>query len=97
MAIGCGSCKPCYQAIGGDQFKLPEQNLQIILFFSLFSMMINGGTLVAIAMTPILRHDVQCFDEIDCYPLAFGVPGFMMVLAFCKRFNSENERGTFFI
>lgn len=82
VAVGCGCCKPCYQAIGGDQFKLPEQSKQMLVFFSLFSMMVNAGTLAATAITPILRQDVKCFGEADCYPLAFGLPGFMMILAF---------------
>lgn len=81
MAVGTGGIKPCVSAFGGDQFKLPEQELQLAKFFSLFYFAINAGSLISTSVTPILREDVQCFNEPDCFPLAFGVPSILMVIS----------------
>ncbi|EJW78617.1 POT family protein, partial [Wuchereria bancrofti] len=48
--------------------------------FSIFA--INAGSLLAILLTPILRGRVKCFGSEYCFPLAFGVPGVLMLLAF---------------
>lgn len=79
IALGSGGIKPCVAAFGGDQFKLPEQAKQIATFFSLFYFSINAGSMISTFVTPILRSDVHCFDNQDCYPLAFGVPAVLMV------------------
>lgn len=84
IALGSGGIKPCVAAFGGDQFKLPEQLKQMATFFSLFYFSINAGSLISTSVTPILRQDVKCFDDDDCYSLAFGVPGILMVVSICK-------------
>ncbi|KAH8420455.1 hypothetical protein KR009_010558, partial [Drosophila setifemur] len=81
IALGSGGIKPCVSAFGGDQFKVPEQVKQITSFFSLFYFSINAGSLISTTVTPILREDVSCFDDINCYPLAFGVPAVLMVIS----------------
>ncbi|XP_070134774.1 peptide transporter family 1 isoform X2 [Drosophila bipectinata] len=81
IALGSGGIKPCVAAFGGDQFKVPEQVKQITSFFSLFYFAINSGSLISTTVTPILREDVSCFDDINCYPLAFGVPAVLMVVS----------------
>lgn len=30
---------------------------------------------------PILREDVHCFGEMDCFSLAFGIPGALMIVS----------------
>lgn len=37
---------------------------------------------MAIILTPLLRGRVRCFDSEYCFPLAFGVPGLLMLCAF---------------
>lgn len=81
IAIGTGGIKPCVSAFGGDQFKIPEQAKQLATFFSLFYFAINAGSLISTTLTPILREDVHCFRENDCYSLAFGVPGLLMIVS----------------
>ncbi|XP_034658186.1 peptide transporter family 1 isoform X1 [Drosophila subobscura] len=81
IALGSGGIKPCVSAFGGDQFKVPEQVKQITSFFSLFYFSINAGSLISTTVTPILREDVSCFDDINCYPLAFGVPAILMIIS----------------
>lgn len=81
ISIGSGGIKPCVSAFGGDQFKLPEQAIQLTMFFSLFYCSVNAGALLSSAFTPILREDVHCFGETDCYSLAFGVPGLLMIIS----------------
>lgn len=84
IAFGTGGIKPCVSAFGGDQFKLPEQERYLGYFFSLFYFSINAGSLISTFLTPILRADVKCFGENDCYSLAFGVPGMLMITSICK-------------
>lgn len=83
IAVGTGGIKPCVSAFGGDQFRLPEQAKQLAVFFSLFYMAINAGSLLSTLVTPILREDVHCFGEDSCFSLAFGVPGALMVASIC--------------
>lgn len=79
VAIGSGGIKPCVSSFGGDQFKLPQQTAQLATFFSLFYFSINSGSLISTTITPILRADVHCFGDNQCFPLAFGVPAFLMI------------------
>lgn len=81
IALGSGGIKPCVSAFGGDQFKLPEQAAQLATFFSFFYFSINAGSLISTTLTPILREDVHCFGDLDCFSAAFGVPGVLMVIA----------------
>lgn len=81
VALGSGGIKPCVAAFGGDQFKMPEQAAQMATFFSIFYFAINSGSLISTTITPILRHDVNCFGDDDCFPLAFGVPGMLMIVS----------------
>lgn len=81
ISIGSGGIKPCVSAFAGDQFKLPEQAAQVTTFFSVFYLSINLGSLSSTALTPILRGQVHCFDQNDCYPLAFGLPAVLMIIA----------------
>lgn len=84
IAVGSGGIKPCVAAFGGDQFKMPEQAAQIATYFSLFYFSINSGSLISTSITPILREDVHCFGDNDCYSLAFGVPAILMIVAIGK-------------
>lgn len=99
IAVGSGGIKPCVSAFGGDQFKLPEQAVQLAKFFSLFYFAINAGSLISTTLTPILREDVHCFDSPDCFPLAFGVPAVLMIFSivvfFCGKsmYNIKKPSG----
>ncbi|KAB1283564.1 Solute carrier family 15 member 2 [Camelus dromedarius] len=79
IALGTGGIKPCVAAFGGDQFeeKHAEERTR---YFSVFYLSINAGSLISTFVTPMLRGDIQCFGK-DCYALAFGVPGLLMVIA----------------
>lgn len=81
IAFGSGGIKPCVSAFGGDQFILPQQELQLAMFFSMFYFSINAGSLISTTVTPILREKVHCFDDESCYSLAFGVPGVLMIVS----------------
>lgn len=84
IAVGSGGIKPCVSAFGGDQFQLPQQAAQFATFFSLFYFTINFGSLISTALTPVLRADVHCFGENDCYSLAYGVPAVLMIISIGK-------------
>ncbi|MFH4976393.1 hypothetical protein AB6A40_003102 [Gnathostoma spinigerum] len=81
IAIGTGGIKPCVSAFAADQFD-ENQTHERAQFFSFFYFAINAGSLVAILLTPILRGRVKCFGSEYCFPLAFGVPGVLMLIAF---------------
>lgn len=81
IAIGTGGIKPCVSAFGGDQFHLPQQIKTFAVFFQLFYAAINAGSLLSTLITPILRENVECFGEEDCYSLAFGVPALLMIVS----------------
>lgn len=81
IAIGSGGIKPCVSAFGGDQFKMPEQIKQMTTFFSIFYFAINSGSLISTTLTPILRENVHCFGQDQCYPLAYGLPAVLMIIA----------------
>lgn len=81
IALGTGGIKPCVAAFGGDQFT-DEQEKQRSTFFSIFYLSINAGSLLSTIITPVLRAQ-QCgiHTKQQCYPLAFGVPAALMVVA----------------
>uniref|UniRef100_A0A023F7I0 Oligopeptide transporter 1 n=2 Tax=Triatoma infestans TaxID=30076 RepID=A0A023F7I0_TRIIF len=81
IASGTGGIKPCVSSFGGDQFVLPQQELQLQRFFSVFYFSINAGSVLSCFLTPILREEVKCFGQDNCYPLAFGIPAVLMCLS----------------
>ncbi|XP_063698239.1 peptide transporter family 1-like [Culicoides brevitarsis] len=82
ISLGGGGIKPCVAPFGGDQFKLPEQAKQLAWFFSIYYFAINFGSFVSTIVTPILRDDVQCFGDQDCFALGFLVPALLMTVSF---------------
>lgn len=96
IALGSGGIKPCVAAFGGDQFKLPEQAVEMSKFFSKFYFAINAGSLLSTAITPNLRSKLNCFGEGDCYTLAFGVPAILMIVSISKMIF-ESMKTNFFI
>lgn len=81
VSIGAGGISPCISAFGADQFRMPEQSGLIATYFSLFYASINIGAFLSHAIPPILRSDVHCFGQNDCYPLGFGVPAILLFIA----------------
>lgn len=78
IALGTGGIKPCVSSFGGDQFVVPQQAFQLAAFFSVFYFSINAGSLISTFLTPVLR-ETKCLGDDSCYPLAFGVPGVLMI------------------
>ncbi|XP_023934252.2 peptide transporter family 1-like [Bicyclus anynana] len=81
ITIGTGGIKPCVTAFGGDQFKLPQQEKQLALYFSILYFNLCTGSLIAKTVSPILRSDVHCLGDKDCYSLAFGAPGVVVLMS----------------
>ncbi|VDM50807.1 unnamed protein product [Toxocara canis] len=79
IGIGTGGIKPCVCAFGGDQFN--QNHLRMIsIFFSVFYFSVNAGSMISSLVTPLLRT-VPCNGLDSCYPMAFGIPAGLMVLA----------------
>lgn len=81
FVIGCGGVKSNQNVFGGNQFKLPEQEVQLNSFFSVQYFVSKCGLLVGQITIPILRNDVKCFKMDNCFPLAFGLPAVFMLLS----------------
>lgn len=81
IAFGSGGIKPCVSAFGGEQFKRPEQENHLLKYFSLFYFSINLGSFFSTVISPILRDDVHCFGQLDCFPAGFGLPALLMIAA----------------
>lgn len=84
FAIGSGMARPCIQALGGDQFVLPQQESKLFLYFALHNMVVQCGQIVGMVVSPLLKLQVQCFNENDCYFLSFGVESICMCLSYSK-------------
>lgn len=80
IAFGSGGIKPCVAAFGGEQFKLPEQENQLVKFFSIFYFIINLGSVLTTFITPLLRS-TSCFGMNECFAGGFGLPAILMVFA----------------
>ncbi|RCN45104.1 POT family protein [Ancylostoma caninum] len=52
------------------------------LFFSMFYFSINAGSMISTFISPIFRSQ-PCLGQDSCYPLAFGIPAILMILATC--------------
>lgn len=95
MAIGTGGIRPCVSAFGGDQFVLPDQEDRLQMYFSIFYFTINLGSFLSSTITPELRKSVQCFGKDSCFPLAFGVPAFLMIISIGKIFIINHNSSIF--
>jgi solute carrier family 15 (oligopeptide transporter), member 1 len=101
--IGSGGIKSNLNAFAGNQFKLPEQESQLSYYFSLQYFALKCGSTLARALFPILREDVKCFGMKDCYPLAFAIPAFAMLLSFLvllsgkRSYLPEVQHGNMFV
>ncbi|KAE9413061.1 hypothetical protein Angca_003763, partial [Angiostrongylus cantonensis] len=81
IGFGTGGIKPCVSAFGGDQFEIGQERM-LSLFFSMFYFSINAGSMISTFISPIFRSQ-PCLGQDSCYPLAFGIPAILMVLATC--------------
>lgn len=74
IAIGAGGVKPNVSVMVGDQFK-NENDPAIARLYDIFYFGINIGAFFSMLITPVLKN--SRFGA----PLAFGVPGVLMLLA----------------
>ncbi|KAG4068968.1 hypothetical protein HA402_005116 [Bradysia odoriphaga] len=79
LYVSGGCLKPLCSTFGALQYK-PDENKSIALYFSLYYFMYNFGSITSRFISPILRQDVKCFGNDDCFALAFGIPGIFMIL-----------------
>jgi len=72
QVIGYSGLTPVQSSFGGDQFDLPQQQVQITKFFAAFYFTVNVAATISNLVTPMLRADVQCLGRNTCYSLGFG-------------------------
>jgi len=63
---------------------LPQQAVQLTLFFGLFYWAGTAANLGATFLAPILRSQVSCFGSLTCYPLVFALSFGLILISFCK-------------
>ncbi|CAI6367983.1 unnamed protein product [Macrosiphum euphorbiae] len=90
VSVGTGGIKPCVFTFGGDQFRLPEQEKQLLHYTTKFTFAINVGALFSTFLTPELRQSVHCLGRDTCFPLAFGVPAVLMLTAIVIFVSGKN-------
>lgn len=78
LTFGDGCLVTLFPTFGADQYKSNEVK-SIDWFFALFYIMFNCGSIISRFVSPILREDVKCFRNDDCFPLAFGIPAILMI------------------
>ncbi|CAG9803482.1 unnamed protein product [Chironomus riparius] len=81
MMIGSGSLKNNLNAFGGAQHKLPEQKRQLERYFSVQYFGVKCGSFLTRLISPMLRANVKCFGNHDCYSLSFGIFAGIMIFA----------------
>jgi solute carrier family 15 oligopeptide transporter 1 len=84
VMLGIGVIKPSQTVLGGNQFKLPEQAKELDEYFSVQYIVMKIGTVLGMVVIPILRKDVKCFGENDCYSLALWI---VTILIICAQFS----------
>lgn len=77
LTFGDGCVVTLFPTFGAEQYKSNEIR-SIDWFFALFYFMFNCGSIISRFVSPILREDVKCFGNDDCFPLAFGLPVILM-------------------
>lgn len=80
FTFGDGCLVTLFPTFAAEQYKSTEIR-SISWFFSLFYFMFNCGSIISRFVSPILREDVKCFGNDDCFPLAFGIPVILMMFA----------------
>lgn len=91
VMIGTGGVKSCQNALAGDLFKLPEQAAKLDEFFSLQFICLKLGQVSGMTLLPILRADVACNEEKDCYPIAYGTATLMMIFSILVVWLGKNS------
>lgn len=79
--IGCGCIKGNTNVFGGNQHKLPDEARQLQIYFSAQYFALKCGSFLARFTYPIMKEDVKCFGNDDCYALAYGVATIFVLLA----------------
>ncbi|XP_041986798.1 peptide transporter family 1-like [Aricia agestis] len=90
ITVGTGGIKPCVTSFGGDQFSSHQEH-QLAIYFSALYFTLCVGSLIAKTVSPILRSDVHCFGDKDCYSLAFGAPGIVVLLSIVIFVSAKNK------
>lgn len=99
LSFGDGCILTLFSTFGAEQYKSTEVK-SINWFFALSYFMVNCGSLISRFVSPIIREDVKCFGNDDCFPLVFGIPAFSMLIVtllivLAKRFSQSTQaKGT---
>lgn len=84
IAAGAGGVKPNVSVMVGDQFE-NESDAHIAKLYDIFYFGINIGAFFSMLITPVLKNSKYGA------PLAFGVPGLLMLLALIIFYLGKNK------
>lgn len=62
-----------FPAFEGDQFKLPEQHDILVRYYHIDYVFRSTSVLLAYFLLPLLKSEVPCLGDQECYPIPFGV------------------------
>ena len=87
IAIGNGSLRACITSLGGHQFKLPEQKVELDRYFSIYYLVYYVGILLSKVVPPEVRVSVHCFGRQSCYTAVFGMIAVVFLISWSKTFS----------
>ncbi|XP_026464920.1 peptide transporter family 1-like [Ctenocephalides felis] len=62
-----------FPAFEGDQFELPEQHDILVHYYRIDYIFRSSSVLLAYFLLPLLKSEVPCMGDQECYPIPFGV------------------------
>ncbi|KIH68939.1 POT family protein [Ancylostoma duodenale] len=88
IGFGTGGIKPCVSAFGGDQFEVGQVRQYLLVFYVVTHITESICELWSLQdiMKCVILHSLSaqpCLGQDSCYPLAFGIPAILMILATC--------------
>lgn len=78
--ISVSSVRGNLAPFGGNQYRMPNESKNLQLYFTIQIFFSKAGSLIGRFLIPILRKDLNCFGQPECYPLAFGLPAFTLLI-----------------
>lgn len=85
VSVGNGNLRACIAALGGHQFKLPQQKPQLDRYFSIYYFTYTMGILLSKVVPPEVRVSFHCFGKSYCYTAVFAMLALVFLVSWCKK------------
>lgn len=92
IATGAGCCRCNYNVFGANQFQqLSDQSKLINSFYTIQFCILKFGQVSGMISMPILRENVQCFGNENCYTVVYGITAVAMALSCVSLWLGRNS------